>query len=319
MRFRQGPSWRKRGRNSPVTYFIDLRADSSGGNPVASVSDIVVRSDTQPNPNPANPLDPQLLQAIQGRDVMLGTHGFHVNRDAGISNLAHWNRWLRLGDNGFFVGVLWPGDSRWVPFVDYPIEGNEAIRSGQLLAEYLGVKMAAANSLSFTSHSLGARVVLETVRNLASSLQVKTVTIMAGAIDDSSLNSEYRDAAGRVWKISVLYSSCDEVLKWAFPVGNPLSGILTRGDPYWHGALGRFGPYPPDQPSNLWKNPVLPDGWQFGHGSYINCTEPRVGQGESAAFYPPPLSVPPQGTPRPLGALNWQQAWAASFVSTRFS
>jgi hypothetical protein len=302
-----------------VTYFIDLRADSAGGNPVADIDGIVVRTDAQPNPNPAAPLEPGMLQAVQGRDVLLGTHGFHVNRADGIANLTHWNEWLQLGGNGIFVGVLWPGDSRWVPFVDYPVEGNEAIKSGQLLAAYLGAKFVGANSLSFTSHSLGARMILETIRNLSSSLQVKAAIIMAGAIDDNCLSSEYQDAAARVGKISVLSSDCDEVLKWAFPVGNPLSGIVTRDDPYWHGALGRYGPNPPDQPSSLWKTPILPDRWEFGHDSYINCSGPVTGPpAESGPFYPPPLVVPPQGTPEPSNASNWQQAWAAGFVCTRF-
>jgi alpha/beta hydrolase family protein DUF900 len=302
-----------------VVYFIDLRADSAGGNPVASVNDIVVRTDAQPNPNPSRPLGPALIQAIQGRDVLLGTHGFNVNRAAGISNLGHWNEWLKLGDNGFFVGVLWPGDSRWLPVVDYPIEGNEAIKSGQLLAEYLAANFMGANSFSFASHSLGARMVLETIRKLSNSFKLNTVTMMAGAIDDTCLSNEYQDAASRMAKISVLASSCDDVLKLAFPVGNPVAGILTRGDPYWHGALGRYGPNPPNQPSNLVGSPILPDSWDFGHHSYINCTGPAAGPPAESGPFPPPLVVPPPGTATPSTALNWQQAWAASFVSTRFT
>jgi hypothetical protein len=305
-----------------MTYFIDLRADNAGGNPVADVNDIVIRTDTRPTPS--TPLDASLIQAIQGRDVLLGTHGFHVNRANGIDSLNHWSQWLRLGDNGFFVGVLWPGDARWIPYLDYPIEGNEAIKSGQLLAQYLTRNFTGANSLSFASHSLGARVVLETIRNLSG--RVASVTIMAGAIDDTCLTSEYSDAANRINKISVLYSSRDDVLKWAFTVANPVSGIVTRGDPYWHGALGRYGPNPPDQPSNLWKSPVLPDIWDFGHLSYVNCDGAIGGQpAESGAFFPPNLVVPPQqtqspaATPTPASVRNWQQAWAAGFVSTRFA
>ena len=300
-----------------MTYFIDLRADSGGGNPVANVTDVVIRTDVQRNPNPAQPLAPALVQLIQGRDVLLGTHGFHVNRDNGIDNLSHWTNWLRLGPNGFFVGVLWPGDSRWIPFVDYPIEGNEAIKSGKLLAQYLVTSFAGANSLSFASHSLGARVVLEAIRNLP--FKPKAVTLMAGAIDDTCLSNEYQDAAARIGRISVLASSCDDVLKLAFPLGNPVAGLVTRGDPYWHGALGRYGPNPPDAPSNLNKTPNLPDSWNFGHHSYINCSTPSAGSpGQSGPFFPPALVVPPQGTPTPGNALNWQQAWAAGFVSTRF-
>jgi hypothetical protein len=303
-----------------VTYFIDLRADSAGGNPVADIGSIVVRSEEQPNPNPSTPLTPTLIQAIQGRDVLLGTHGFHVNRADGIDNLSHWSEWLRLGGNGFFVGVLWPGDARWVPFIDYPIEGDEAIKSGQLLAEYLFANFRGANSLSFCSHSLGARMVLETIRNIPNSFKLNTVAMMAAAIDDTCLSGAYKDTAARVGRISVLASSCDEVLKWAFPVGNPISGMLTRGDPYWHGALGRFGPNPPDQPSSLSRTPILPDSWDFGHHSYINCMGAVVGPpAEASAFLPLPLYVPPKGTQIPTSSLNWQQAWTAGFVSSVFS
>ena len=301
-----------------MTYFIDVRADSAGGNPVASVDAIFVRSDAQPTPS--RTLEPDLLKAVQGRDVLLGTHGFHVTRSNGIDYLNHWNEWLNLGPNGIFVGVLWPGDSRWVPFIDYPVEGDEAITSGHLLAEYLTAKFAGANSLSFCSHSLGARVILETIQDYSGSLAMNSVTIMAGAIDDTCLNGEYQKAAGRVGRISVLASDCDDVLKLAFPAGNFLSGIITRQDPYWHGALGRYGPNPGDLPAKLWKSPILPDSLDFGHGSYINCSGAVTGPpNESGPFFPPALAVPGPGAAKPNPERsNWQQAWAAGFVSTRF-
>jgi hypothetical protein len=281
---------------SNVTYFIDLRADSAGGNPVAAFDDIVIQTAAEPNSNPTGSLEPALLQAIPGRDVLLGTHGFHVNRANGMADLSHWNEWLQLGDNGFFVGVLWPGDSGWLPFFDYPLEGNEAIKSGNLLAEYLAAKVGGANSLSFATHSLGARMVLQTIRSLSDSFNLTTLTMMAAAIDDSCLSNEYKDAAARMEKISVLASKCDDVLKWAFPKGNLASGIVTRGDPYWHGALGRYGVNPPDQPSNPWKSPILPDLWKFSHHCYINCEGNAVGPPEeSGPFSPPALVVPPEG------------------------
>jgi hypothetical protein len=302
-----------------VTYFIDVRALGAGGSPVADASGVVIRTDTQPDPTPSPTpsLETALVQAVQGRDVLLGTHGFHVNRAHGISYLSHWQEWLQLGDNGFFVGVLWPGDARWVPFIDYPVEGDEAIKSGRILAEYLIVKFAGVNSLSFTSHSLGVRTMLEAIRNLGQSFKLNTLTVMAGAIDDTCLVNEYQDAAGQMQKISVLASNCDDVLKWAFPEGNLVAGILTRGDPYWHGALGRYGPNPANQPANLWQTPILPDLWDFGHGSYINCEGTAGEQGEALPF-PLPTVVQPAGTPQPSNATNWQPAWAAGFVSTRF-
>jgi len=302
-----------------VTYFIDVRAEGAGGSPVGDVHGVVIRTDAQPDPNPSQPLDAALVQAVQGRDVLLGTHGFHVNRANGISYLSHWHEWLQLGDNGFFVGVLWPGDSRWVPYIDYPAEGDEAIKSGRILADYLISKFAGVNSLSFTSHSLGARTMLEAIRNLGQSFKLNTLTVMAGAIDDTCLVNEYQDAAGQMQKISVLASTCDDVLKWAFPEGNLVAGILTRGDPYWHGALGRYGPNPANQPANLWQTPILPDSWDFGHGSYINCDGAIAGPPAESGPFPLPVVVQPPGTPQPSTAANWQQAWAAGFVSTRLA
>jgi hypothetical protein len=301
-----------------MVYFIDVRADSSGGNPVATVDDVVVRTDAEPNPNPRAALGQGLVDMVRGQDVLLGTHGFHVNRANGIANLNHWNEWLQLGTNGCFVGVLWPGDSRWIPFLDYPIEGDEAIRSGQLLAEFLLAYLTEASSWSFVSHSLGARVVLEAIRGLRGSAKLKTVTLMAGAIDDTCLSGEYQDAAAAMRKISVLASRRDDVLKWAFPAGNLASGIVTQGHPYWHGALGRFGPDPPGQPPELQPSEILPDSWDYGHFSYINCT-PSARAAESGTFGPLPLVVPAVGAAKPSSALNWQQAWAAGFVSSRFA
>ncbi len=301
-----------------MTYFIDVRTDSVGGNPVADVSGVVIRKDTQPDPNPAQPFDAELIGAVQGRDVLLATHGFHVNRADGINNLAHWKEWLELGDNGFFIGVLWPGDSRWLPFLDYPFEGDEAIKSGRVLADYLRRNFAGVNSLSFASHSLGARTMLEAIRNLNQAFQLKTLTVMAGAIDDACLVNEYQDAAQQMGKISVLASSRDDVLKFAFPAGNLAAGIVTRGDPYWHGALGRYGPNPANQPTNLSQTPNLPESWDFGHHSYINTDGPVVGPPNESGPFALPLVVAPQGTKPPASVRNWQQAWAAGFVSTRF-
>lgn len=305
-----------------MTYFIDLRAQSLGGSPVADASSVVVRQDTQPNPNPAHPLDTELIQAVQGRDVLLATHGFHVDRDRGIAYLSHWQRFLDLGPNGLFVGVLWPGDSSWLPYLDYPAEGREAIKSGTILAAYLRNNFRGVNSVSFTSHSLGARMVLQTVRNLTQDsnpeLKVVRLVLMAGAIDDTCLVEEYQDVARKVEKISVLASSCDDVLKWAFPGGNLLSGILTRGSPYWHGALGRYGPYPASRPQNLWQAPNIPESWKFGHSNYINFDSAVLPPQLECGPFPLSVVVPPQGSPTPSADANWQQAWAAGFVSTRF-
>ena len=277
-----------------MTWFLDLRADRAGGNPAREVQvrrngDLVFR------------LDP-FLEAVRGRDVLLGTHGFNVNRKDGIASLSSWSNLLQLGEGALFVGVLWPGDSRWLPVVDYPFEGDEARDSGRLLAPFLDKYLGEAASLSFASHSLGARMVLETIHQMRH--RVRRLTLMAGAIEDNCLIKEYGDVPAKVDEISVLASHGDYVLKLAFPVGNTLGGIIYRGHPYWHGALGHDGP---DKafPGNLRSGWQIPDNWKYGHGDYLGGSPPPLAM---------PVTVPPKGSPLP----GSKPAWSAGFVATRF-
>jgi esterase/lipase superfamily enzyme len=137
-----------------MTWFLDLRADSVGGNPAAQVT---VRKSV--NPNQIINIS-QLVEEAKGRDVLFATHGFNVNRNDGILKLSEWESVLSLDDNTLYIGILWPGDSRWAPVIDYPFEGEEAITSAHLLAPFLNENFANTTSVSFSSHSLGARMVL---------------------------------------------------------------------------------------------------------------------------------------------------------------
>jgi hypothetical protein len=316
------PAAANAGPAEQLTYFIDVRSEKIGGSPVASVDDVTIR--TNQLTDPTNKLDPALVEAISGRDLMIGTHGFHVTRDDGIKYLHHWHQWLDLGPNGCFVGALWPGDSSWLHGLDYPGEYGDAIQSGQLLASYIVKNFSGANSLSFISHSLGARVMLEAVNSLPVSARLNSLTVMAAAIDDTCLVDEYQNAAGKLKRISVLASKSDDVLRFLFPEGNIAAGIIHRGDPYWHGALGRYGPNPPNQPTNLYGSPILPDSWKFGHHNYINCYDavfsPPIAPPMS--FAPAPLVIPAEGAADPQGAnawSDWRSAWAAGFCSGRFA
>jgi hypothetical protein len=277
-----------------MTWFLDLRADSAGGNPAREVT---VRQDA----NILFNID-AFLEKVRGRDVLLGTHGFNVNRHDGMASLTAWSNLLQLGDSALFAGVLWPGDSRWAPVVDYPFEGGEARDSGRLLALFLDKYFSETASLSFASHSLGARMVLETIHQM--NHRVRRLTLMAGAIEDNCLIKEYWDVPAKVDEISVLASRGDGVLKLAFPIGNILGGIIYRGHPYWHGALGHDGPESPF-PCNLHSGWQIPDNWEYGHGNYLGGAPPSLS---------PPVNVPPNGSPQP----NSKPAWSAGFVSTRF-
>ena len=293
-----------------MTRFLDARVDRVGGPLAASVS---INQGTSLSNYVSLDKD-QLRADIRGRNVLIGTHGFNVNRESGIACLSNWEGLLDLDAPSVFVGILWPGDSIWAHGLDYPEEPRIANDAGrQLIAPFLNENFADAASISFASHSLGARLVLETIANL--SLPVRRVTLMAGAIDDNCLNTEFKIAGtpSKVGKISVLASKKDEVLSALFPLGNLIGGVIAEGHPWWHAALGHSGPSKP-RPTNFQAPFEIPGNWNYGHHDYLRIDPP-----------PPPTipldqwEVPPNGSAKPANAApGWQEAWSAAFCSLRF-
>jgi Alpha/beta hydrolase of unknown function (DUF900) len=291
-----------------MTRFLDVRLDPVGGNLATSVA---VNQGTSISNYQSLDIN-QLRSDIRGQHVLIGTHGFHVNRADGIAGLSNWEGLLQLTPPSIFVGLLWPGDSIWAHGLDYPDEPRIANEAGDLIAPFLYTNFGDAASVSFASHSLGARVVLQTVSKM--SLPVRKVTLMAGAIDDNCLDTEYESAAAGVGKISVLASKKDDVLSVLFPLGNLIGGIIAEGHPWWHAALGHCGPSNP-RPSNFQGPFQMPSNWNYGHHNYLQIDPPPP----PPPAIPVPVDVPPDGSDVPVaGARGWQEAWSAAFCSTRF-
>jgi hypothetical protein len=287
-----------------MTQFLDLRLSSVGGELAASVA---VTQGTGIADYTGLPLS-ELLSTIRGRNVLIATHGFNVNRADGIAHLHNWESLLQLPQpNSAFVGLLWPGDSIWAHGLDYPDEPKVADAAGSLAAAFIDAHFQEAASISFASHSLGARVVLGAISHL--SLPVRRIILMASAIDDNCLTAEFQAAAKGIGAISVLASKKDTVLSEIFPLGNLFAGIIDQGHPWWRAALGHCGPAKP-WPANFRPPFELPDTWDFGHGNYLQIDNPEPGP------LPLPVDVPPQDTPPPNGT-GWQEAFSSAFASTR--
>lgn len=288
-----------------MTAFLDVRALSGGGEVSQKVQ--IKTGTTLENYTDLNLSD--LLSFIHGQDVLIGTHGFNVNRQQGIECLSYWESLLVPNPfPGAFVGLLWPGDSESLHALSYPVEPKNATAAGNMIATFVDNNFGNASSISFVSHSLGARVVLQAISQMH--LPVRRAILMAGAIGDHCLTGEFAAVQNKVEVISVLASKKDEVLRWAFPVGDLAAEIIDHDHPWWESALGRFGPSP--RPEHF-RNPCeIPKGWDYGHGDYLQTQPP------APATIPPPTDVPEDGLP-PLGGVDgWQEAWSASFVSTRF-
>ena len=143
-----------------------------------------------------------------------------------------------------------------------------ADRAGQMLAAFLDASFGATASISFASHSLGARVILETISQMT--LPVRSATLMAGAIDDDCLASEFTAAASKIGKIPVLASTKDAVLSSIFPIGNFFAGIIAEGHPWWRAALGHRGP---SRPVNGQQELT-----HYGHDELTHRSSAAVGQ-----------------------------------------
>jgi hypothetical protein len=289
-----------------MTRFLDVRIDPVGGDLAASVA---VNQGTSIS-NYQSLDKGQLLTDIRGQNVLIGTHGYNVNRADGISCLSNWEALLQFDRPSVFVGLLWPGDSIWAHGLDYPEEPKIANEAGLLIGPFLDANFGDSASISFASHSLGARVVLQTVSKM--SLAVRRTTLMAGAIDDNCLDTEFKAAAAKIGVVSVLSSKKDDVLSALFPLGNLIGGIIAEGHPWWHAALGHCGPSKP-RPGNFQSPFEIPSNWNYGHHDYLRIDPPP----------PPtialPAEVPPKGSPLPgSGIPGWQEAWSAAFCSTRF-
>jgi hypothetical protein len=299
--------------NSP-NWFIDLRADSHGG-PVGTLKltdgagNLLALAD--------------LLNAIRGVEVFFMTHGFENNRQQGTDSLNEWKSHLNIQPEPFYIGVLWPGDGFLPLFVDYIWEGSEAQKSGTMLGQFVDQNFGAAASVSFGSHSLGARVMLQAIRQLSvarTPQPARRLIALAAAIEDDTLINEFKDAAAKVQGITIVYSLQDHVLELGYPAGNLIGGILERGDANLKAALGRSGPVDP-VPGNYIGNPRLPDAWSYGHTDYLTGDQ-VIGD------FPLPVSIPGPGTAGaaakvpvglPAGLKEWKPCWSADFVSSRWT
>jgi len=290
-----------------MTTFLDVRVSPVGGNPALNVA---VNEGTS-LANYTGVTLSEFQNGILGKHLLIATHGFNVDRESGIACLSNWEGLLHLPAPSAFLGLLWPGDSVWLHGLDYPEEPRVANEVGAVVAPFLDAQCAGAASISLASHSLGARVVLETAIQMKR--RVRRAILMAGAIDDDCLAAEFQDAVGQIDAISVLASKKDLVLAAAFPLGNFFGGVLTAGHPWFHAALGRDGPSSPP-PANFLSPFEIPDGWDFGHLDYLRVSGPPP------AVVPIPAIVPAPGTPPPAGGGNgWHEAWTAAFCSTRFT
>jgi Alpha/beta hydrolase of unknown function (DUF900) len=251
-----------------MTLYLNFRSQAVGGsviNPQVFSGDGDVSQ-----PTLAMVAAEKLAANAAGKKILFGVHGFNVSRDEGIRALARLEPALALSSSELFIGILWPGDF-WLPVVNYPFEGAHAMDSGRKLADFCNRKLSGAFSLSFLSHSLGVRVVLEAVKYL--DRKAEDICLTAAAINRDCLTGGYAKAAANAGAVSLLASRSDLVLKLAFPIGDPIADVLQDDHTPFQPALGYNGPSPVGPAIAPWQ---IPDEADYDHGNYLPPSSPAV-------------------------------------------
>lgn len=247
-----------------MNYILDFRFSNSGG-PVVPGRIVQFNQAT-------GPLGSEDDLRLESKVVFL-VHGYNVTRQVGRTSL------LALADNltshgaGAYVVVLWPGDSTLLGFASYPLEGRDADDSAAELVRFIDRVIRPTAELSFVSHSLGARVVMETTKRLRGrSYRIGQICLMAAGVDDFSLSApaSYQSATQLAARVAVLASERDVVLRYGYPAGDFLEQFLFA-DQITSQALGLRGPKPfkgqavPAQVFHV----QIPWGDEVGHSDYL--------------------------------------------------
>jgi esterase/lipase superfamily enzyme len=192
--------------------------------------------------------------------LILLVHGFNVSEDQAHDRQYQplTKRLANLGVRWDIGEVYWPGDGR-IPIIrnlQYPLLIKRANDCSKPFAEYLSECEAPNNmpcEIVLIAHSLGCRLILETLLALTDQLEITnrsaaiTIIMMGAAVPVSLVKYDGRLSTGLsiVKKATVLYSRQDFVLSWLFPLGQvfdqdgrtDLEAVGLRGNPcngLWH-------------------------------------------------------------------------------------
>lgn len=223
------------------------------------------------------PSHPRLTTQTVGADlaneprITFLVHGFSVSDAKGRKKLTELAKILEQDERRAYVSVLWPGDApSWGPArrAVYPFATQKAKDCAKFFIDYLEeLELPTGTNLSFISHSLGARFVMEIVRLLGTTdYRVSRVCLMAAAINDDSLVDEYDGFGKVVERLAVLASRMDMVLLGAYPAGTLLQLFRYRNTDV-RLALGTRGPRP-SRPSEVFHEQI-PIGRNVQHGDYL--------------------------------------------------
>jgi pimeloyl-ACP methyl ester carboxylesterase len=197
-------------------------------------------------------------QARTQRELMVLVHGFNNHRaEAQEAYLGFRSRQKGLIDaqhrarfDDILGDAFWPGDANFagpldtVDFLVYPATLQKARQTAVQLSAYLRGRSDVLD-LYFVGHSMGCRVILETIALLIASpdfrARIRKVCLLAAAVPTSAVfpDGALAEAFRAAEQVEVLHSTADLVLALAFPLGQ-----TAAGDGFFPSAIGRRGDVP---------------------------------------------------------------------------
>lgn len=252
------------GVGGAVTGATVIELTGALGEAFAWNSPASLRDRLRGNPKGARTLGWQEVRDLfQDKSVCFLIHGFNVNRDRGYAGLGVLAQELlglgpkmtpakpkgaRIAQADLVVPVIWPGDW-YIPGVNYPFEMGDVYSTAEQFAAFLAGDGRGALSVSFVSHSLGARIILDTLaRTLPKAagrrMPIFDAAIMTAPAADEDILDDPRFAAAvaALQRILIVSSMKDSVLRDAFPPGDKVEAALWRNEKPSAYALGAFGP-----------------------------------------------------------------------------
>lgn len=218
----------------------------------------------------ADSVDVPLAFWAQSRRITLLVHGFATPEHAASDEYVRFRRQLkRYGRiTGAIGAVYWPGD-HWFQALGkalFPLRIETAETTAQRLFQV--IRRLPAEEIVLVGHSLGCRVVLETLRLLKASGQsrprILVTYLMAAAVPVSDCRDEacYSRANTTPGEQIAAFSNNDLVLKYSFRTGMAAARPRNAIRHGWGDgrAVGRAG-----EPTPRWSATVRSIN---GHGDY---------------------------------------------------
>ena len=218
------------------------------------------------------------VSAAAHRYILL-IHGYNVDKRRAKDSYEKF-KWRLLEDSTValdndIIHLYWPGDARFrlVSEMSFPVQPKRAMHTARALAKYLAKRIQEQDQdceLIFIGHSLGCRVIVETLCKLYSQeynnrLTPTRIFLMAAGIPVSMVHNQ-----NRLWKgiqgsnpRVVYYSRKDKVLQYAFPVGQTAAIDDNQLLPEAVGSRGR--------PTEVWG--AESEEMSYGHSSYWTSDE----------------------------------------------